>query len=793
MIKKHLAILILTTLTACLAAGAEVFFVDGDFQGENYNGKSWLSAFPTIDKAIEAASITGGEIWVKAGVYKPTENGKRTAAFRLHPGIKLYGGFRGNETVLEQRNRKANRTILSGDVGQPSDRSDNCYHVLLGAPNTVLDGFIISGGNADGKDAQGTGGGMLFQTQENLPHQAGKYNAVVSNCIFEKNHANQGGAIYCNKVAPEIRKCTFYSNSAGMGGAIAFHTVRHTRVAKCIFTSNFAEKHGGAVVASTESSVVHHKCTFMLNSAGGRGGAVYNVSTTIIKGIRPAYIDCTFSENSAKQRGGAMANGGNCAPAIIQCRFTANSAVQGGGAVANYDQVMANILDCSFRGNRGGAGLADIDQEDSARTTRKEVDIAALLNPSTESAGPDEKKPAFAQKLPPTGSLFKEEPKPDEKKTEKEPPLPPPLQTVDDVFVYNTAGTKVKLRTIIGGGDYTVLVNGCLTEPNFLKTYRGVEAASRDYAGKGVNFFYLYKALAHPENNGYLKPFTLKERAGHVMTAMSKLRTKVPWLYDMMDNQAFVALGKAPNGLFIFNKKSQILFFSESFDEFALRSELRELLGPVEKPTRATDLALPDITPISSPTSGLIERLRLRADDKTIPLEIIPQESKYPYFVKVRAEANRELLTTGNGRMYLGFNVDPIYRKVSWNNLGVTLKYAMKVPDGTAISPSVNEAPKVGAATDTDPREFMLEARNWKEAQPVQLTVTYSAHSETAKWTREITQFYLIYLKQDEFGGVVFGRNLKESNQPGEEEPADTAPAAPSTDMPFRRPFFRRL
>ena len=65
-------------------------------------------------------------------------------------------------------------------------------------------------------------------------------------------------------------------------------------------------------------------------------------------------------------------------------------------------------------------------------------------------------------------------------------------------------------------GHYTVLVAGCLTCPAFLGTYTGVEAVSRDYASKGVKFFYVYRALAHPENNGFVKPFSINERLMHV-------------------------------------------------------------------------------------------------------------------------------------------------------------------------------------------------------------------------------------------------------------------------------------
>ena len=49
----------------------------------------------------------------------------------------------------------------------------------------------------------------------------------------------------------------------------------------------------------------------------------------------------------------------------------------------------------------------------------------------------------------------------------------------------------------------------------------------RDYAPKGVKFYYIYKTLAHPENDGYIQPFTLKERLMHVKVAQQTLGSDI--------------------------------------------------------------------------------------------------------------------------------------------------------------------------------------------------------------------------------------------------------------------------
>ncbi len=60
---KGLVLLLATTaLTLCASAGetVKVFYVDRDFQGENPTGNSWLSAYPSLQDAIDGASKAGG-------------------------------------------------------------------------------------------------------------------------------------------------------------------------------------------------------------------------------------------------------------------------------------------------------------------------------------------------------------------------------------------------------------------------------------------------------------------------------------------------------------------------------------------------------------------------------------------------------------------------------------------------------------------------------------------------------------------------------------------------------------
>ncbi|MEJ2705243.1 MAG: hypothetical protein P8Z79_22610, partial [Sedimentisphaerales bacterium] len=93
-----------------------------------------------------------------------------TATFQLKSGVGIYGGFVGTEVSRPERDPATNLTVLSGDlrgndqeVFDPSDlvseptRSDNSYHVVTGTgadETAVLDGFVITGGNATIPDTQ---------------------------------------------------------------------------------------------------------------------------------------------------------------------------------------------------------------------------------------------------------------------------------------------------------------------------------------------------------------------------------------------------------------------------------------------------------------------------------------------------------------------------------------------------------------------------------------------------------------------------------------------------------------
>jgi predicted outer membrane repeat protein len=714
-----------------LSSTAKTLYVDHNAQGKNPTGESWRSAFSDLQEAIDAASTNGGgEVWVKAGIYTPA-GVSRNGTFKLKPNVTIYGGFRGRETTLQQRNFKANRTTLSGDIGRPGSVSDNCYHVLTAASSCRIDGFIIARGNANSAAENRIGGGIVFPKDTKT--------AIVANCTFEKNNADSGGALFIDQANVVVSNCTFYSNSAKSGGAIATAGAAELQVQDSIFSSNFAPESGGAVVLETGARIIFSGTSFLYNSTDGTGGAII-ASSESKGGLDIEITSCTFTENSAADGGGAILFKGAFNPYISECTFERNFSTSGAGGIANANGVLAIVSDSTFTGNLGLKGSENIGNDSSSR-------VASSL----QEAGRIAKTP-IGRPAP-----FFSKPKPE--KVEKTEPAPKPERTLGDEFVYNTRDTKVKLSSIVAEAPHTVLVLGDLTDPGFIESYRHIEAAARDYQPMGIRFHYIYRYLLHPENNGYVQPINEKERKRHTQLAAQHLSTAIPWLYDTMDNQTAKALApETINSVFVYDAAGTEIYAGPLSKTADLHTTLVDLAGAVDLPTETESLPKPTIEPVAQLEAKLLKRVSVNPKtDKFLPLQLTPIASKTPHFVKVRVEGNESLRESGDGQIYLGFHMDPLYQ-TEWNNVGDPLSYALKTPSGV-VAPSINSAPRVSEqATDTEPREFLLNARKLDTNKPVTLQVTYSVYSPKLKRNMEVQQQYIIYLDHDPFGGAVIGR-----------------------------------
>ena len=190
-----------------------------------------------------------------------------------------------------------------------------------------------------------------------------------------------------------------------------------------------------------------------------------------------------------------------------------------------------------------------------------------------------------------------------------------------------------------------------------------------------MDFYYIYKPLAHPEYNNYVTPFTLEERLMHVAEAKRRLGSSITWLADDMHNPYHEAMARTPNSELVVDLDGRIAALRSWSDPEALRADLERLVGPVEKRTRVEDLDLPTQPPPPTVAKGVVPRVEMPPTMAGIQVEPVFEGNKTPFYVKLRAEGDESLRSTGQGQMYVGFHLDPLYR-VHWNNEAGPVKFS---------------------------------------------------------------------------------------------------------------------
>ena len=297
---------IISTLLFLLSSiylSATVYYVAPSGYGD---GSSWNTATGDLVGVLGVAQ-PGDEIWVAAGTYLPTPDNDRNASFDIPEGVRLYGGFAGNEHFRDQRNWKQHLSILSGEIGDPGiqDNSFNVIYTRNVSAATVLDGFVITSGNANGKVGKGgrtRGGGGWHNDGSNGGHST----PSIRNCIFKLNHGNDGAAFYSNGQAgnssPFFEECFFIQNQANLdGGAIYSNGTAkgksHPRMVRCVFDENMAS-YGGGIFAETANGCCMIKlenCVFKENIAYLWGGGIYSRSQD--GQLNLEITECKFADN----------------------------------------------------------------------------------------------------------------------------------------------------------------------------------------------------------------------------------------------------------------------------------------------------------------------------------------------------------------------------------------------------------------------------------------------------------------------------------------------------------------
>jgi parallel beta-helix repeat protein len=382
-------------------------YVDANATGAN-NGTSWEDAYNYLQDALADPNLIGpAEIWVAEGTYRPDEDsgnpsgtGDRTATFQLINSVAIYGGFPSGGGTWASRDPKTYKTILSGDlagndvyVNDPCDlhiaptRAENSYHVVTGSytdANTILDGFTITGGNANAPPEvpfPGRHGGGMFNLTANC---------TINNCMFVENSARNGGGMAigtgCNY--SHVSNCTFLRNAAttslsganANGGGMDLYQSDNVVVTNCTFSGNVcSEGAGGMSIISCSSSPTVTNCTFTGNSAGFYGGGgIWDHNSS------PTLTNCIFWGNTVPT-GPQINNTGTGSPTVSY------SDVQGGWAGTGSNNIDANPLiwdtkvrgrllkdsPCRNAGDPSGDYSGQVDIDGQPRVLEGRVDIGA--------------------------------------------------------------------------------------------------------------------------------------------------------------------------------------------------------------------------------------------------------------------------------------------------------------------------------------------------------------------------------------------------------------------------------
>ncbi|MBD2705248.1 hypothetical protein IC229_31810 [Spirosoma sp. BT702] len=288
-------------------------YVKANATGTN-TGLDWANAFTDLQSALNygecPANLT--EIWVAAGVYKPTTDTTRSVSFSMPSGVAIYGGFVGNETTLAQRPivnpiiGHPSNTTLSGNIGDPAIQTDNSYHVIKNLGNeldstAVLDGFVIKDGYGVGLVGRNTSGAGILNVHSS---------PTLVNCSLESNQSSLGGAMATyNASSPTLTNCSFINNTAqvykGHGGAI-YNEDGSIRLTNCSLEANRGY-YGGAIalaatLRSSKPNVTLINCRLTDNYALTHGGALYNADGSL------TLLNCSLQNNRSRSRGGACYN-----------------------------------------------------------------------------------------------------------------------------------------------------------------------------------------------------------------------------------------------------------------------------------------------------------------------------------------------------------------------------------------------------------------------------------------------------------------------------------------------------
>jgi hypothetical protein len=290
-----------------------------------------------LQTALSAAS-DGDTVYMAQGTY----TGTGAAVITITEGIALYGGWDGVPGGGPHRNPVSYTTKLDGE-----DIRRVVY--ITGSIAPVLDGLVITNGNAEGSGGWNTsdaGGGIYINGAD----------VLITGCTIIRNSAGPastaqkgtGGGVFLIVSYARLENSLIISNTARWGGGVRVvygaPVFRHNQ-----FLSNTSLFGGGAYLMGTNGLVEDN---LFQGNTGGRGGGVYlSTASSTVKGN-------LIKGNQGFMGGGIGINAGTFPVIVSGNRLLENEASFGGGVSIQHNNAKLDNNFIAHNEALEGAGIS---------------------------------------------------------------------------------------------------------------------------------------------------------------------------------------------------------------------------------------------------------------------------------------------------------------------------------------------------------------------------------------------------------------------------------------------------
>ena len=278
---------LLLLLLSSLSTKAQIKFVTEGGEGTQ-DGSSWANAWSAQVFADTIYSVPPGtQVWLAFGTYRPTKdtNGlvptgqwfeiQERSTFKIQSGVKLFGGFAGYETSIDQRvdslmlgSNGVNMTRLYGNDAQDNSRSNHVVSLQNVNDSTILDGLsFFSGDNIIYIESTGSQKSeplirnCYFNQALNCIEVDGKGSVlsrpIIMNSFFLNSYSQYGTAginVKANS-SVSVNNCVFTYCIGGVASCISFDASHGGSVNNCTFFYNIAIDPGYTNTAITSAAV----------------------------------------------------------------------------------------------------------------------------------------------------------------------------------------------------------------------------------------------------------------------------------------------------------------------------------------------------------------------------------------------------------------------------------------------------------------------------------------------------------------------------------------------------------